>query len=347
MRNIIITSFVVHLLSVLQLVAQTTVNSDGLQINAAFVGSVYNSPSLDSEINCKIVDVSSNAIDTIIYEPERSYFYLVDLFDSNGVAVSKTMLGKQTGSRFSDLDSEVDINEPHITFDNIKTLMSSGNSVYISYSGNDIKSTTKRMRKANGNKTRLPTLSALSSLFYVTNSGEYTLRLHFQIFKLIRPQDKFVKLVRFPLMEVKFSVKTEDLKTMKQVAVHENLLSPTSTPTSARAQEISQLQVKSSQALNITNTTLAFAGYDSPDSALETWLWACFQGDRTNMLQSLTPEEQEDYKHAFDGKTDVQMKTEAARIGSHFSGYTVQKMDVVSDTLVILNYAFTDSDLLQ
>jgi hypothetical protein len=128
--------------------------------------------------------------------------------------------------------------------------------------------------------------------------------------------------------------------------VHENVPPSASASAFAHAQAVPPLQVKSSKLLNTTHPTLAFAGYDSPDSALESWIWACFHGDKTNMLQSLTPEEQEDYKHAFDGKTDAQIKDVAAKIGSQFSGYTVQKMDIVSDTQAILNYTFAGSDIL-
>ncbi len=58
---------------------------------------------------------------------------------------------------------------------------------------------------------------------------------------------------------------------------------------------------------------LKFAGYSSPDSALETWTWAMTKGDKTVMLQTLTPEARPQWEKMLAGKTDEQMKAEAAR----------------------------------
>src|SRR6185503_9981007 len=81
---------------------------------------------------------------------------------------------------------------------------------------------------------------------------------------------------------------------------------------------------------------LKFAGYASPDSALETWTWAMTKGDKTVMLQSLTPEARKEWEKLLAGKTDEQMKSEAAKGAANLSGYTIQKREVISaDEIVV------------
>ena len=58
---------------------------------------------------------------------------------------------------------------------------------------------------------------------------------------------------------------------------------------------------------------LKFAGYTSPDSALETWTWAMTKGDKTVMLQTLTPEARPQWEKMLAEKTDEQMKAEVAK----------------------------------
>ena len=89
---------------------------------------------------------------------------------------------------------------------------------------------------------------------------------------------------------------------------------------------------------------LKFAGYASPDSALETWTWAMTKGDKTVMLQSLTPEARKEWEKLLAGKTDEQMKSEAAKGAANLSGYTIQKREVISADEIVVHITRIGSD---
>ncbi len=345
MKYSITLAFIVTILVVFQSFGAETsvkVNSDDLQLEIAFEGGAHSTPGLDDDIDCYLTDLTSNRTIEIVDEPEPSYFYRAELFDTNGVAVPKTQLGQTVGLHFGNLDPEVGLKISGITFKQRGFSYGyTGGAVSLVYNGNEINA--YKCNFAYGHARCSIHFPALK-LFNVSSVGEYRLRLTYQVFELI--DNHAIKLVRFPTIEEKITVTSQDLMAMKSTAKQETIPTSASTSATVHAQAVPSLQVKSSKVLNTAHPTLAFAGYDSPDSALESWIWACFQGDKTNMLQSLTPEEQEDYKHAFDGKTDAQIKDVASKIGSQFSGYTIQKMDIVSDTHVILNYTFAGSDLL-
>jgi hypothetical protein len=83
---------------------------------------------------------------------------------------------------------------------------------------------------------------------------------------------------------------------------------------------------------------LKFAGYTSPDAALETWTWAMSRGDKTVMLQTLTPEVRKVWEKMLAGKTDEQMKSEAAEATAKLAGYTIQKREVISADEVVIHF---------
>jgi hypothetical protein len=327
--------------------AETTIktNSDNLQIELTFVGGAHSTPGPDDDIICGLTDLTSNRTIFAVYQPEISYGCRSELFDANGVAVPKTELGKTEGSFFADLDPEVGLKESRVKFEQRRAFTygyTGGGAVNLVYNGNEIKA---HMNHFDYGFARCSDQHRPLDHFCISNAGEYRLKLTYQVFELVG--DSVLKLVRFPTMEGKITITPEDLEAMKAAAIAEGVPSSASNSAPARVQAVPPLQVKSSKVLNTPHPTLAFAGYDSPDSALESYLWACSQGDKTNILKSLTPEDQENKKHAFDGKTDAQMKDDAAKIRSQLSGYTVQKMDIVSDTEVILNFTFAGSDQVQ
>ncbi len=84
----------------------------------------------------------------------------------------------------------------------------------------------------------------------------------------------------------------------------------------------------------------AFAGYVSPDSALESWTWALSRDDKTVMMQSLTPEARQAYEKVLAGQTDAQ-KAEAAKAAARIPGYTIQKREVIADDDVIITMSIT------
>lgn len=92
--------------------------------------------------------------------------------------------------------------------------------------------------------------------------------------------------------------------------------------------------------------SLAFAGYASPESAMESWVWAMTKGDKTVMLQSLTPEASKG-RQELAGKAESKMRAEFAKNGSDFTGYTIQKRKAISDNEVVLHVTMFGSDQVQ
>ena len=316
--------------------AEMDVNSGNLQLQTTL------SPSIDpnDSFGCYVKNLDTNRAYVLAYEPDASCFFQADLFDANGIAVHKTAFGQQAGSHFNILDPEVGVKDSHLAFSR-----RSGRAAYLQYSGCEIEALPLPILHSTFNIAACSHLDSALEYFEIISPGEYMLRLRFQVFELT--DSKAIKLVRFPPIEVKVTVTPQDLKAKKTTVVHEYIPRSATTPAPIHAQPISSLQVKSSQMLNTPHPTLAFAGYDSPDSALESWMWAICQGDKTNMLQSVVPEMQEGYKHAFDVKTDAQIQDAAARMSAQFSGYTVQKMETISDAEVVLGFTMKGSDAVQ
>lgn len=92
--------------------------------------------------------------------------------------------------------------------------------------------------------------------------------------------------------------------------------------------------------------TWAFAGYASPDSALESWAWAFSQGERKVMLQCLVPEAQTILERELAGKSDGAIKALAAQIAAKDKGYTIQSREIISGDDVILHISEYGSDRL-
>jgi hypothetical protein len=91
----------------------------------------------------------------------------------------------------------------------------------------------------------------------------------------------------------------------------------------------------------------AFVGYASPDSALESWTWALAKGDKTVMLQSLTPEAQKEWQRELAGMTDDQIKEKSAKGSAKQQGYTIEKREIISDNEVVLDITMIGSDQMQ
>ena len=91
-------------------------------------------------------------------------------------------------------------------------------------------------------------------------------------------------------------------------------------------------------------SVLKFAGYASPDSALETWTWAMTKGDKKVMLQTLTPEARKEWEKLLGGKTDEQMKSEAAKGADRLSGYRIRQRDIISADEVVVHFSMIGSE---
>ena len=80
-----------------------------------------------------------------------------------------------------------------------------------------------------------------------------------------------------------------------------------------------------------------FAGYASPESSLESWTWALSRGDKTVMLQSLTPEAQKEEQKRLARFSDDPVIARAQGLGLNSQlGYTIRKREIVSDDEVVL-----------
>ena len=71
------------------------------------------------------------------------------------------------------------------------------------------------------------------------------------------------------------------------------------------------------------------------------------KGDKTVMLQSLTPEAQIKWQKILAGMTDAELKAQAAEDVAKIQGYIVQKREVVSDDEVVLHITMMGSDQVQ
>jgi len=93
--------------------------------------------------------------------------------------------------------------------------------------------------------------------------------------------------------------------------------------------------------------SLVFAGYASPESAMESWAWAMSKGNKTVMLQSLTPEAHKGWEELLAGKTESQIRAESFKGWTDIQGYTIQKREVVSDNEVVLRITMFGRDQAQ
>ena len=90
--------------------------------------------------------------------------------------------------------------------------------------------------------------------------------------------------------------------------------------------------------------SLKFAGYDSPDAALETWAWAVIKGDKPVILKTLTPEARTEWEKLWAGKTDEQMKVEMSNEAAKFSGYTIKRREVIAYDEVVVHLTIIGGD---
>jgi len=93
--------------------------------------------------------------------------------------------------------------------------------------------------------------------------------------------------------------------------------------------------------------SLDFAGYASPESAFKTWTWAICNGDRTNMMQSLTPHAQEIWVEMLAGRTDSEMRANAAKNADKEEGFIIHKKKAVSDDDVFLYVSMIGNDQVE
>ena len=88
----------------------------------------------------------------------------------------------------------------------------------------------------------------------------------------------------------------------------------------------------------------SFAGYDTPETALQSVWWAVSRGDAQTFLASLTPERLKQVQQ--NGVPDDKLATALAEEASKIKGYQITKTTTVTDDQMILDVSF-DGEIRQ
>ena len=86
----------------------------------------------------------------------------------------------------------------------------------------------------------------------------------------------------------------------------------------------------------VSREALSFAGYATPDAALQSTLFAMTQGDHNAFLASLSPEEAQRVAKQSEGKTPEQMSEKWRRDTGEMTSYRILERDEVSSEEMVL-----------
>lgn len=86
-----------------------------------------------------------------------------------------------------------------------------------------------------------------------------------------------------------------------------------------------------------------FAGYATPESSVQSMLWAGSIGDFKKFLDGCTPEQVERFKNKMAGKSDEDIRREAIAWANALVGYKITQKEVISDHEVHLHIHATPS----
>jgi hypothetical protein len=150
---------------------------------------------------CFTIWAVTNATTHVVFPTQPEYAYQVDLFDNNGVAISKTELGKKAGTKFLDFGP---------------------NSFVLRSTGPDSQKHGIKAQMTIATEKTLPyemfNMFRPSDFFDIKKSGNYTLQIRFQIIAFPRTGpnrgDHTSDLIRFPVLNYSFIKLKSD--TMKQ-----------------------------------------------------------------------------------------------------------------------------------
>jgi hypothetical protein len=87
----------------------------------------------------------------------------------------------------------------------------------------------------------------------------------------------------------------------------------------------------------------AFAGYNTPEAAVQSMLWAGSRGDFKTFETACTPEQIERFDNKIAGKSDDEIKRETIAWAKALIGYKVTQKEVISDGEVHLHIHATPS----
>ena len=80
-----------------------------------------------------------------------------------------------------------------------------------------------------------------------------------------------------------------------------------------------------------------FAGYATPEAAIQSMLWAGSQGDFNGYLEGCTPQQAERMRNKMAGKSKAEVSAAAKAWARAISGYQIDRKDIVSETEVNLH----------
>ncbi len=103
-------------------------------------------------------------------------------------------------------------------------------------------------------------------------------------------------------------------------------------------------QVPSGAQADFPKETWAFAGYATPEAALQSWTWAYSRGDKNTMLGSLSPEARGDWETRLANQTDSQLAIDSAKGSSQITGYQILGRKDHSDSEVVLSVSISTSN---
>lgn len=89
----------------------------------------------------------------------------------------------------------------------------------------------------------------------------------------------------------------------------------------------------------------AFAGYATPEAAVQSLIWGASTGDPRKYLDALTPLESERFKNrVFAGKTDEEIRRRSLAFAKGMKGYKIVRKEVISDDEVRIEVTAPPSD---
>ena len=92
----------------------------------------------------------------------------------------------------------------------------------------------------------------------------------------------------------------------------------------------------------------AFIGYETPEAALQSAIWAMREGDTRTLLASLTPEEMARMQKEWGNKSEAQVSADAKKGTDKISGIRILESKTLSDEEVVLSiYAAGGEDKVQ
>ena len=94
---------------------------------------------------------------------------------------------------------------------------------------------------------------------------------------------------------------------------------------------------------NSESPGLGFAGYATPEAAVQSMLWAGSRGDFKAFLAACTPDQVKRFEIKMAGKSDEEISREAKAWANALKGYKITQKEVISDSEVHLHIHATPS----